>query len=105
MKILIEADGSDYTKRMLAHVASHDEWLGSRHQHTVVHCILAATHRAAAFVGRTVGRECYEEDAEAALGQQTGWLAVAWPTARLSFPARRSRCSPLGYRQGLCSFR
>ena len=29
MKILIAADGSVYTKRMLAFVAAHDEWLGA----------------------------------------------------------------------------
>jgi hypothetical protein len=28
MKILIAADGSPYTKRMLAYLAAHDEWLG-----------------------------------------------------------------------------
>jgi hypothetical protein len=28
MKILIAADGSTYTKRMLAFIAAHDEWLG-----------------------------------------------------------------------------
>ena len=30
MKILVAADGSPYTKRMLAYVAAHDEWLGPR---------------------------------------------------------------------------
>ena len=30
MKILVAADGSSYTKRMLAYLAAHDEWLGSR---------------------------------------------------------------------------
>jgi nucleotide-binding universal stress UspA family protein len=38
MKILIAADGSIYTKRMLAYVAAHDEWLGSRHAYTVLYC-------------------------------------------------------------------
>lgn len=27
MKILVAADGSSYTKRMLAYLAVHDEWL------------------------------------------------------------------------------
>jgi hypothetical protein len=30
MKILVAADGSSFTKRMLAYLAAHDEWLGSR---------------------------------------------------------------------------
>ncbi len=64
MKILIAADGSDYTKRMLAYLAAHDEWLGSRHEYTIVHSVLAVPHRAAAFVGADVVRNFYEEDAE-----------------------------------------
>lgn len=51
MKILIAADGSAYTKRMLAFIAAHDEWLGPQHSYTVLHCVPAIPHRAAAFVG------------------------------------------------------
>ena len=29
MKILAAVDGSPYTKRMLAYLAAHDEWLGA----------------------------------------------------------------------------
>ncbi len=64
MKILIAADGSDYTKRMLAYIAAHDEWLGAAHQYTVVHSVLAVPHRAAAFVGAVEVRKFYDEDAE-----------------------------------------
>jgi hypothetical protein len=32
MNILLAADGSGYTKRMLAYVAAHDEWLGTLHR-------------------------------------------------------------------------
>ena len=64
MKILIAADGSDYTKRMLAYLAAHDEWLGAKHEYTVIHGVLAVPHRAAAFVGANVVREFYESDAE-----------------------------------------
>ena len=48
MKILIAADGSAYTKRMLAFIAAHDEWLGPQHSYTVLHCVPAIPHRAAA---------------------------------------------------------
>ncbi len=65
MKILIAADGSDYTKRMLGYIAAHDEWLGARHAYTVMHCVLAIPHRAAAFVDRAQVRAFYESDAEA----------------------------------------
>jgi nucleotide-binding universal stress UspA family protein len=65
MKILIAVDGSDYTKRMLAYLAAHDELFGAKHAYTVVHSVLAVPHRAAAFVGADVVRKFYEEDAEA----------------------------------------
>ena len=64
MKILIAVDGSDYTKRMHAYLAAHDEWFGPRHSYTVIHGVLAVPHRAAAFVGQQMVREFYESDAE-----------------------------------------
>jgi nucleotide-binding universal stress UspA family protein len=64
MKILIAADGSEYTKRMLAFMAAQSEWLGPQHNVTVLHCVLAIPHRAAAFVARDQVRAFYEEDAE-----------------------------------------
>ena len=64
MKILIAVDGSDYTKRMLAYLAAHDEWFGPKHSYTVIHGVLAVPHRAAAFVGQKAVQEYYESDAE-----------------------------------------
>ena len=64
MKILIAADGSAYTKRMLAFIAAHDEWLGPQHSYTVLHCVPAIPHRAAAFVGKQQVQAFYEDDAE-----------------------------------------
>ena len=64
MKILIAVDGSEYTKRMLAYLAAHDEWFVAKHSYTVVHGVLAIPHRAAAFVGQNVVEEYYESDAE-----------------------------------------
>jgi len=64
MKILIAVDGSDYTKRMLAYLAAHDEWFGPKHSYTIIHGVLAVPHRAAAFVGQKVVQEYYDSDAE-----------------------------------------
>jgi nucleotide-binding universal stress UspA family protein len=64
MKILVAADGSSYTKRMLAYLAAHDEWLGPKHSYTVVHCVLAVPHRAMPYVGADVVAKFHEEDAE-----------------------------------------
>ena len=65
MKLLIAVDGSSYTKRMLAYLAAHDEWLGPKHDYTVIHSVLAVPHRAAALVGSDVVRNFCEDDAEA----------------------------------------
>lgn len=64
MKILLAVDGSAYTKRMLAYLAAHDEWLGPRHEYTAVHSVLAVPPRAAAFVGADVVQKYHAEDAE-----------------------------------------
>src|SRR6476469_2738748 len=64
MKILLAVDGSEYTKRMLAYIAAHDEWLGAKHDYTVFHGVLAVPHRAAAFAGQQLVRQFYESDAE-----------------------------------------
>jgi nucleotide-binding universal stress UspA family protein len=65
MKILVAADGSKYTKRMLAYLAAHDEWLGAQHQYTVFHGVLAVPHRAAAFVDPQVVKGYYDAEAQA----------------------------------------
>ncbi|MDE2094184.1 MAG: universal stress protein [Burkholderiales bacterium] len=65
MKILVAVDGSPYTRRMLAYLAAHDEWLGPRHRYTVFHGVLAVPHRAAAFVDRQVVKGYYDAEAQA----------------------------------------
>ncbi|MBS0449312.1 MAG: universal stress protein [Proteobacteria bacterium] len=67
MKILLAVDGSSYTKKMLAYVAAHDEWLGSRHDYTVLHCVTPVPHRAAAFAGAAIVQSYYEDEAETVL--------------------------------------
>lgn len=63
MKILISVDGSEYTKRMLAHLAAHD-WLMPTHRFTIFHGLPALPHRAAAFAGAEMVQSYYEDDAE-----------------------------------------
>lgn len=67
MKILIAVDGSDYTRRMLDYLASHEEWFGAKHSYTVIHGVLAVPHRAAAFVGQGAVQKFYDSDAELVL--------------------------------------
>ena len=64
MKILIAVDGSPCTKRVLAYLAAHDDWLGAQHAYTVVHGVGAIPHRAAAFLDTEQVRSYYEDDAE-----------------------------------------
>ncbi|NDY92944.1 universal stress protein [Ideonella livida] len=64
MKILVAVDGSAYTKRMLAYLAAHDEWLGAQHAYTVVHAVAAVPPRAAAALDKALLKSHYEEEAE-----------------------------------------
>lgn len=67
MKILVAVDGSDYTKRMLAYLAAHDEWLGAQHQYTVVHAVAPVPARAASSIGKSVLQGYYDDSAEKVL--------------------------------------
>ncbi|MCO5978829.1 universal stress protein [Ideonella oryzae] len=64
MKILVPADGSPYTKRMLAYLAAHDEWLGSQHQYTVITVVPAVPPRAAAVLDKAMLKSHYDDEAE-----------------------------------------
>ncbi|HJS05231.1 MAG TPA: universal stress protein [Variovorax sp.] len=64
MKILIAADGSIYTERMLAHLAAHDEWLNQVHRYTVVHCVEPMPPRAAAYIPGDVLKLYYASESE-----------------------------------------
>jgi nucleotide-binding universal stress UspA family protein len=64
MKILLAADGSPYTKRMLAYVAAHEDWLGAHHRYVVVTAVPGIPQRAAAALGRDIVKGYYEDEAE-----------------------------------------
>ena len=64
MKILAAVDGSEYTKRMLAYLAAHDEWLGAHHEYTLLHCVPAIPPRAAAVVAKTDLKAYYDDGSE-----------------------------------------
>ena len=64
MKILAAVDGSPYTKRMLAYLAAHDEWLGAQHEYTLLHAVPAVPPRAAAVVERETLKSYYDDMAE-----------------------------------------
>ena len=64
MNILLAADGSPFTKRMLAYVAAHDDWLGAQHHYVVVTAVPAVPPRAASFLHRDVVQDYYRDEAE-----------------------------------------
>ena len=65
MKILVPVDGSPFTKRMLAYLAAHDEWLGSAHVYTLLHVAPAVPPRAAAALDKDVLAAHYSDESEA----------------------------------------
>ncbi len=66
MKILLAADGSDYTRHMLDYVASHKSWLDG--ELVVLTVVPAVPPRAAAVLAPEVLNGYYADSAEAVLG-------------------------------------
>ncbi len=64
MKILVAADGSSFTKKMLAYLAAHDDWLGAQHQYTVVTAVAAVPPRAAAVLDKDTLKGYYDDSAD-----------------------------------------
>lgn len=64
MKILIPVDGSSFTKRMLAYLAAHDEWLGDAHNYTLIHVAPPVPPRAAAALDKEILKSYYAEESE-----------------------------------------
>jgi nucleotide-binding universal stress UspA family protein len=64
MRILLAVDGSAYTKRMLAYVAAHDEWLADRHQYMVLTAVPGIPPRAASMLDRETVKGFYRDEAE-----------------------------------------
>lgn len=65
MKILLPVDGSPYTKRMLAWLVTHDEWLKADHEYTVLTVVPMIPPHAAAMFPADQLKSYYEDTAEA----------------------------------------
>jgi nucleotide-binding universal stress UspA family protein len=64
MKILVAVDGSAFTKRMLAYLAAHDEWLASSHQYAVINVAPQIPPRARAVLDPEVVKDYYADEVE-----------------------------------------
>lgn len=64
MNILLAVDGSAYTKKMLAYLATHDELLGPKHSYSVITVQPALPARARAAVGKEVVNQYYADEAD-----------------------------------------
>ena len=67
MKILIAADGSAYTQRVLDFLVAHEEWLAPHHRYTVLHVVPAVPARAASMLDKETLKSYYEEEADKVL--------------------------------------
>ena len=82
MKILVAADGSPFTKRMLAYIAAHDELFGTAHEYTAITVVPPIPPHATGFLSRDVIDAYYQEQAEAVLepvrafAKQAGWTLL-----------------------------
>ena len=74
MKILLAVDGSEYTKKMLAYLTTHDELFTAGNQYTIFTVQPALPPRARAAVGKEVVDKYYAEEAEKVLGPVSKFL-------------------------------
>ena len=75
MKILLAVDGSTYTKKMLAYLATHESLLNKDNNFTVLTVHLPIPSRARAAVGKDIVEDYYKDDAERVLAPIDKFLA------------------------------
>jgi nucleotide-binding universal stress UspA family protein len=74
MKILLAVDGSEYTKKMLAYLTTHDELFTAANQYTIFTAQPQLPPRARAAVGKEVVDKYHAEEAEKVLGPVSKFL-------------------------------
>ena len=74
MKILLAVDGSEFTKKMLAYLATHDELFGASNKYTLITVQPQLPPRARAAVGKEVVEAYQREEAEKVLAPVSAFL-------------------------------
>ena len=87
MKILLAVDGSAYTKKMLAYLATHEALLSPAHDYTIFTVQAALPPRARAAVGKEVVQSYYAEESEKVLAPVAKFLTRHGIQAKLSWKA------------------
>ncbi len=75
MNILLAVDGSAYTKKMLAYLATHEELLGGSHEYTAITVQAPLPPRARAALGKEMVDNYHAEEAEKILAPVCKFLA------------------------------
>jgi nucleotide-binding universal stress UspA family protein len=83
MKILLAVDGSEYTKKMLAYLTTHDELFGANNDFTAVTVQSPLPPRARAAVGADVANQYYEDEAAKITGPVDKFLKRHGISAKL----------------------
>lgn len=74
MKILLAVDGSEYTKKMLAYLTTHEGLFTAANQYTIFTAQPALPPRARAAVGKEIVDNYHTEEAEKILGPVSKFL-------------------------------
>jgi nucleotide-binding universal stress UspA family protein len=74
MKILLAVDGSEYTKKMLAYLTTHDELFSTDNRYTLLTVNPQLPPRARAAVGKDMVDAYHQEEAEKVLSPVTKFL-------------------------------
>lgn len=75
MKILIALDGSDYSKRMLAYIAAHDELLGPSNEYTLFTAVPPIPPHAARYMNTEELKSYYQDQAKQLLATAEAFAA------------------------------
>ena len=74
MKILLAVDGSAYSKKMLAYLATHEDMFSPANDYTVFTAQVALPPRARAAVGKAVVESYYADESEKVIAPVTKFL-------------------------------
>lgn len=74
MKILLAVDGSEFTKKMLAYLSTHDELFSTTHNYTLLTVQAPLPARARTMVGKEAVESFQREESEKVLGPVSKFL-------------------------------